>query len=129
MKNSNSKKANRTRRRSTRIIWIRPVLIGLENGLMIFGHTILLSSAGVGLKISGDVKKGQVVELYVLICSKWHPIPGKVVYFRKNGKNDSQDLAECGIAFQDPSLGSYLNELTQISHLSDSGQEEGIETI
>jgi PilZ domain len=103
-----NKRKAKVKRRSSRIKWIRPIIIETEIGNTILGHTSVLSFGGAGLRTAGHVSKGEEISLHILIDSKWRNVKAKVVYLKKFKEPGLKSIYDVGVEFAGGSIGSHL---------------------
>jgi hypothetical protein len=95
-------------RQGNRVAWVRPVLVVSEIGDTLLGHTVLLSMGGVGIRLVGDIEKGENVRVFFMIEQHWHEFEAKVAYCRPATNNQYKHLKEVGLAFTESNAVSRL---------------------
>ncbi len=99
----------RKKRQGSRIPWIRPIVIETEIGDKLLGHTLVLSQNGAGLRIIGDVEKGETIKIFFLIYQRWYAFSARVIYSRSPGPTDQfKHVKEVGVSFDDKNTISRL---------------------
>ena len=114
-KSETRNKKRRIQRRGIRVAFIRPVMVQLPSGETLSGHSVLLSSGGIGIRTVREIKKGTDVKLFILIQTRWFEVPGRVIYHRPAKKMSSlTQMVESGVAFFSTATGSQLWQLSRV---------------
>lgn len=117
-----SSESQRIRRKSARIVWIRPVILYVDPSLTMLGHSVLLSVSGISMRVPRIVAKGKKVSVHILVNGDWRRMDGKVVFQNQPTDPRYSNLVEIGVAFINPLAGSHLWQAGKVQRsVSESG--------
>ncbi len=103
-----SQEAQKARRKSSRVVWVRPVIVQVDTESVYLGHSLLLSVSGMSMRLPRLIAKGRKVKIQALVDGQWCPVEGKVVFQNQPLDSRFSDLFEIGVAFLNPVAGSHL---------------------